>query len=80
MDASLIPFNINRYVMVQLTDLGREICRKNRAEEKERLARLGASFLKSHFGGPPMENPDGWSRWQLWKLMEEFGPYLLLSQ
>lgn len=68
-----MKFNINHTVKVRLTDKGRQIHQDNFYEL---------------FGGkpnaiipyrPPAEDKDGWSEWQLWHLMEEFGPHVGLG-
>jgi repressor LexA len=69
-----VNFNINNYVKVCLTDYGRKCLRKNYNQ------------LKAEFGGklpysytPPIEDEGGWSRWQLWALMEDLGPYISIT-
>ena len=63
-----IRFNINNYVWVKLTSEGRKI--KKKIEDDFR------SEFPSYLGIPMIENSDGWSRWQLWELMEMFGSSL----
>jgi hypothetical protein len=53
----MIPININDYVFVRLTDVGKAI-------------------LKAQNCPPPAENEDGYGKWQLWILMNTFGPHL----
>jgi hypothetical protein len=72
-----VRFNINHNVRVRLTDFGHQIVWKRHAELSE--------FLKS-VGGPPLsgdgattEDNEGWSEWQLWKLMETFGPHIRMG-
>ena len=67
----MTTFNINDQVQVQLTDYGRACLRKNYEE------------LVARWGGPapfkfrlPEEDSEGWSKWQLWRLMEELGPHI----
>lgn len=62
-------FNINNTVRVRLTDAGREY---HRRIHNELYARI---FLYR----PPEEDADGWSRWQLWSLMQTFGPGVSLG-
>ena len=59
-------FNVNHYVWVRLTDLGRFIHRRNHDI-------LYAGSREPHAYRPPTEDKDGWSKWQLWCLMGEFG-------
>jgi hypothetical protein len=61
-------FNINDEVLVKLTDLGRARLQLNHEE-------LFAVGVRKHPYAPPKET-DGWSRWQLWTLMREFGPHV----
>jgi hypothetical protein len=60
-----MQFNINNEVRIQLTDLGRTIHRQNFEKLLPDLAYE-----------PPIEDADGWSSWQLWKLAHEFGAHL----
>ena len=65
-----VPFNMNQYVRVKLTDIGREILQARRDE----LNAIILSTKAQHFDGPlVVEDADGWSRWQLWDLMSTFG-------
>lgn len=59
-------FNINHYVEVKLTDVGREIYYKHMTDV------LRGSDYKMQ---PIKENAEGWSRWQLWDLMSIFGAH-----
>jgi hypothetical protein len=57
-----VPFNINDEVRVKLTDYGRRVLRARHME---------------FYGGqlkhtPKKEDNDGWSRWQLWDLLDSF--------
>jgi hypothetical protein len=61
--------NLNRIVRVQLTDWGRDIDR----------ARHEAIFADTRYKMdyiPHEEDKDGWSKWQLWHLMEVYGKYM----
>lgn len=62
-------FNINHTVKVRLTDKGRETHHVNHV------------WLFRNWKEPPeyvrpKEDEGGWSEWQLWDLMKEFGPGL----
>ena len=63
-------FNINNQVSIKLTDVGRELLIKQHDE------------LFSHRSPrqymPPKE-VDGWSKWQLWEVMEAFGPFVSMG-
>lgn len=56
----MAEFNINDYVEVRLMRRGREARRAY-------YQRLGLDMPELK------EDSDGWSRWQLWQLMEEIG-------
>lgn len=60
-----IEFNLNQYVWVRLNDRGREFHKKS---EDELMGEL-----PSYKYSPPDENDKGWSKWQLWELMQAFG-------
>lgn len=64
-----MEFNINYNVWVKLTDHGRAIHRM----EYDDLMRPLAKPLFEY--APVKEDADGWSEWQLWKLMETFGEH-----
>jgi hypothetical protein len=59
-------FNINNDVKVKLTDFGRKTHRANHD-----MAFMGWQRPPKYV--PPTEDADGWSRWQMWNLMNEFG-------
>lgn len=63
----MIDFNVNDYVYVKLTDVGLRILKENYNE----LNKFVNGFLDDY--QPPKEDIDGWSRWQLWSLMEKLG-------
>lgn len=60
----MAEFNINHYVSVKLTPIGEEIVRKH-----------WAPYSKTY---PTWLKPDaeGWTQFQLWELMNLFGPFL----
>ena len=60
------PFNINNCIKVRLTDKGREM---HRAKYE---ANLHNRYLRLPYR-PPTEDNDGWSKWQAWDFMSEFG-------
>lgn len=59
-----IDFNMNEHVKVKLTERGREILKQR---HKEIFKGRDIKYT------PPVEDEDGWSEWQLWCLLEEFG-------
>lgn len=66
-------FNVNDYVRVRLTDEGRAIHRKEYDD-------LIAAYPKiTHAYTRPKEDAEGWSKWQLWDLMQRFGPYITMG-
>lgn len=59
--------NLNDRVRVRLTDIGREHHRK---QHEEVFAPYGDRFPYT----PPKVDADGWSEFQHWQLMQDFGP------
>ena len=64
-----MKFNINGYVRVRLTDEGRARHRKNHDD-------LFSSWPQPPEYRAPQEDANGWSEWQMWQLMSEFGSRL----
>lgn len=65
-----IKFNINDYVYVQLTSYGREVL------EKEFYSFWTYIYGKDNIPFSyiePMEDENGWSKFQLWDLMSKLG-------
>jgi hypothetical protein len=67
-----IEFNFNDYVRVKLTQHGREVHRQNH----DNLFKDNPSVCEYR---PPVDNPEGWSRWQIWELMQQFGPHIYMG-
>lgn len=65
--------NINDRVRVRLTADGRDILAKI---HQERFGYLGDRAPKFSL---PKEDEAGWSEWQMWTLMQDFGPYISLG-
>lgn len=65
----MIEFNINDNVQVQLTDFGRKVHR----EQWQSLKRQFPTYPDYR---PPQEDADGWSTWQMWELMRDFGSHI----
>lgn len=63
-------FNINDKVRVKLKPSGIEALEKN-------YHALGLDRYEPF--EPPVEDEDGWSEWQLWRLVEEIGPHLCIG-
>ena len=70
-----IEFNVNEYVLVKLTDHGRSVCEANHAQL---LASTGLPHIKLPYRAPK-EDAEGWSKWQLWHMMQEFGHHVGLG-
>ena len=75
MNEPVIKFNINDYVWVKLTDVGRKLLK----EQHEKFNKLMESC-----GGPatPYQPPieiDGWSKWQMWDLFHRLGGQLKMG-
>ena len=68
----MIDINVNDYVRVRLNDLGRK-------HHREDFLRWTAQLPKKPEYRAPQEDADGWSKWQLWSLMELFGPIISLG-
>ena len=66
----MIDINVNDYVRVRLNDLGRK-------HHRDDFLRWTAGLAKKPEYRPPQEDADGWSRWQLWSLMQLFGPTII---
>ncbi len=66
-------FNINNYVLVKLTPVGRELHHKEWLDTQAQLRAKGGSGFDYV---PPVEDSEGWSQWQLWDLMHIFGKHL----
>jgi hypothetical protein len=65
--------NLNDTVYVKLTDYGRELMLKNYD------ALWAGRAVPPYKFNLPQEDADGFSRWQLWALMQEFGPHICLG-
>jgi len=64
-----IKFNVNGTVRVKLTDFGRAV-------HAEGHAAFWGDFHPPMKYTPPKADQDGWSEWQLWGLMADFGQHL----
>lgn len=65
----MTEFNVNEKVRVKLTARGRELHRKNHEGFWQ-----GSGFAPGY--EPVPEDAAGWSEWQLWELMREYGPHM----
>ncbi len=67
-----MKFNINDTVRVRLTDHGRAV---HKADHYTFWAKFGGQLRAPKYI-PPVEDAEGWSKWQLWVLMNAFGSHL----
>ena len=71
MGVTCVSVNMNDYVRIKLTPLGRSIL----ADQDAKTARE-FPYLAKHLTSPK-EDADGYSEWQLWYLANRLGPYLM---
>lgn len=64
----VVKFDINNFVRVKLTDMGKRIL------EKDSTRMVFDNRIIKKF--EVKEDSDGWSEWQLWDLMATFGEYM----
>ncbi len=67
-----VPFNINDHVRVRLTMTGKLLHRRQHDQ-------LRREFLSLPKYEPPAVDFEGYSRWQLWHLMQCFGAAISLG-
>jgi hypothetical protein len=67
-----VKFNINDYVRVRLSNGGKLTHRRQHDELRKQFPSIGKYV-------PPKVDSDGYSRWQLWSLMQTFGPAISLG-
>lgn len=60
-------FNLNEYVLIQLTPTGIKILREEFDEMHTKFPKAFPEFKL------PKEDKNGWSKWQMWRLMHTFG-------
>lgn len=65
-------FNINYNVHVRLTPRGRKLLMQWHADAFK-------GSLDRYPYEPPKEDADGWSRWQLWDLMQRLGEHCTMG-
>jgi repressor LexA len=64
-----VPFNVNGYVWVKLNAAGLKILKHN--DDWLRL-----SFASLPPFAPPATDENGYTKYQLWSLMNDFGQYM----
>lgn len=72
----LFKFNFNERVKVKLTDIGIAILKQNHEDLDKHIRNRGGKGLR------PFEirtDQEGYSSFQLWSLMQTFGPYMILG-
>lgn len=69
-------FNANHHVRVHLTDHGRAV---HRRQHELLLGHLRAVARDEFPYVPPEEDEDGWSKWQMWSLLQTFGPHVWMT-
>ena len=74
----MIDFNINDNVYVKLTILGHDYLRQRHYGFWEDLHAQNPLVRVPDYS-PPKEDDEGWSRWQLWTLIEAFGEGLRMG-
>jgi hypothetical protein len=72
-------FNLNDKVCVRLTDHGRTIVREKNESTIAMFHSLPNNVIED-LRKPVKEDIQGWSEWQLWELMQVFGPYMFMGK
>ena len=67
-----VPFNVNGYVWVKLTPAGIKIL-----ENTDNWLRQSSPTLPPF--APPATDENGYTRYQMWALMNDFGEYMRLG-
>jgi hypothetical protein len=75
---SIINFNINYNVKIQLTEIGRQIIKDHDMDFSNEWQQRHGTLMP--FERPPIiEDENGWSTWQLWQIIKEFGSHIGMS-
>lgn len=72
-----VKINLNEFVKVKLTDLGKEIYYHRHDALNEYLKKIGAKPIEPHF---PKEDEEGYTKFQLWNFMEIYGKHLGMAK
>jgi hypothetical protein len=67
-----VKFNVNDHVRVRLTERGLAILREKQQAFRAAFPRVPPDTLPY---GSPKTDAAGWSEWQMWSLMAEFGEH-----
>lgn len=71
----MFEFNLNSEVFIRLTHVGRAILKTNHIELYSML-HMKHSIPEFKL---PDENNEGWSKWQMWEVMQSFGAHVSLG-
>ena len=71
-----MEFNINDHVRVRLTDRGRTALKKDHYDFWSKVKDASDGSFEIPEYKPPVEDRDGWSRWQMHRLMNKFGKHV----
>lgn len=63
----MIEFNVNDYIYVRLTDVGRNELRKDHDKFNSEYCNVLGKYV------PPKEDENGWSKWQAHDIMHRLG-------
>jgi repressor LexA len=69
-----LPFNANEYVRVKLTDLGLRLLREKHGAFRAQHPKFIREFV------PPAVDEEGYSKFQLWALMQDLGEHVGLGK
>lgn len=69
----MIKFNLNDHVLVKITEHGVEYLKQRHNERN--------SFYHGAIGDfiPPVVDENGYTKYQLWRLMQDFGPAIFMG-
>lgn len=67
--------NLNQYVKVKLSDLGKDIYYHQYDEVNEMIKRRGGKLIKPAM---PKVDADGYTQFQIWQFMNLYGAYMIM--
>lgn len=72
-----IKFNINEYVYVKITEAGWKQLKRNHYDlHRNYKLNIYSEYEIPEYNNYPATDDEGWTKIQLWRLMQEFGPYI----